>query len=146
MEIHLIFGRHQENLPIRGGEGSCILNGGCGRNNAPVLTRGNLGTIKDLDRNFLLIALSIENEITLSILSVNFTRSDQSRSSILIDDFGDSPLEGVLADTQRTGQKGIDVNLGSFLKNETVLVHEIDLPIGAQLPENLTGITLEDFI
>ena len=122
------------------------MNGGCGRNNAPVLTRGNLGAIEDLDRNFLLIALSIENEITLSILSVKFTRSNQSRSSILIDDFGDSPLEGVFADTQRTGQKGIDVNLGSFLKNETVLVHEIDLPIGAQLAENLTGITLEDLI
>ena len=122
------------------------MNGGCGRNNAPVLTRGNLGAIEDLDRNFLLIALSIENEITLSILSVKFTRSNQSRSSILIYDFGDSPLEGVFADTQRTGQKGIDVNLGSFLKNETVLVHEIDLPIGAQLAENLTGITLEDLI
>ena len=119
---------------------------GCGRNNAPVLTRSNLGTIEDLNRNFLLIALSIENEITLSILSVKFTRSNQSRSPILVDDFGDSPLEGVLADTQRTGQKGINVNLGSFLKNETVLVDEIDLPISAQLPENLTGITLEDFI
>ena len=55
-------------------------------------------------------------------------------------------LKQLVVDVKRRGQQGIDIDRGFFAEQETVLVVQVDLPVGLNRAENLAGILVKNLV
>ena len=146
LQVHLVAGRHRDDLAFRRAQGAAIDHRGRRHDDAARFGGIDLRPLLELDRGLDLLALAIQHEFALFIQAIHLTRAFQGGAPVLVEHLGEPLLEGVIGDVESAGHQAVDVDPGVLAEDETVRIEEENLSVGLQLAHDGAGIGLEDTV